>query len=107
MAIKPPDEIDRFTVLIMFIVTLIGAVANYLHKVIIGAKFEIFMLISHITISGFGGCLMILIASHFDWDFESTGIACGVAGWSGSTLVNAIEARLVKKITGENSGDNK
>lgn len=100
MAIKPPDDINWTTMLILLAVSGIGSIANYAFKIIKGSHFEIVTLICHMLVSGFGGALMFFIASRYNWDFEAAGIACGVAGWSGATLVNALEGHLIKRLTG-------
>lgn len=100
MAIKPPDDFDWSVLLWMLVVTIIGAIASYAFALIKGAKFEIITFVCHIVVSGFAGGLMFFIASHQGWVFEMAGIACGIAGWSGSTLVNALEGHIIKRLTG-------
>jgi hypothetical protein len=42
-----------------------------------------------------------LTASYFNWEFEFAGGVAGVAGWSGTVLIKALENKLIRKVKGD------
>ena len=45
-------------------------------------------------VSIFAGLTMVMIALHYDWPSEVMGGVCGMAGWSGASLIKALERRF-------------
>jgi hypothetical protein len=45
---------------------------------------------------------MYMAAYHYGWPPEISGGACGLAGWSGSSVNKALECRLLNKIDSDN-----
>ena len=103
MPIKEPDNINWYVVVYLFFVTLLGSLASYCYHVINGNKFNLMILIAQIFISIFAGALVVLAASYFNWQFELAGGIAGLAGWSGATLIKALEERLLKKARGNDN----
>lgn len=103
MPIKDPDHINWYVVVYLFFVTLLGSLASYCYHVINGNKFNLMILIAQIFISIFAGALVVLTASYFNWQFELAGGIAGLAGWSGATLIKALEERLLKKARGNDN----
>lgn len=101
MPIKDPDNINWYVVVYLFFVTLLGSLASYCYHIMNGDKFRISTLIGQIFVSTFAGSLVVLGASYFNWDFELAGGIAGLAGWSGATLIKALEERLIKKAKGD------
>lgn len=101
MAIKDPDNINWIVVVYLFFITLLGSLASYCYHVLNGVKFLVGTLIAQIFISTFAGALVVLAASYFNWAFEFAGGIAGLAGWSGATLIKALEQRLIKKAKGD------
>lgn len=71
--------------------------ASYCYHVLNGDQFRIGTLIAQIFISTFTGALVVLAASYFNWAFEFAGGIAGLDGWSGDTLIKALEERLIKR----------
>jgi hypothetical protein len=101
MPIKDPDNVNWFVVIYLFIITSLGSLASYCYHVLNGDQFRIGTLIAQIFISTFAGALVVLAASYFNWAFEFAGGIAGLAGWSGATLIKALEERLIKKAKGD------
>ncbi len=102
MPIKDPNNVNWTVVVYLFIITSLGSLASYSYHVINGGKFRVGTLIGQICVSTFAGSLVVLAASYFNWDFELAGGVAGLAGWSGATLIKALEERLIKKAKGDN-----
>lgn len=101
MPIKDPDNVNWLVVIYLFIITSLGSLASYCYHILNGDQFRIGTLIAQIFISTFAGALVVLAASYFNWAFELAGGIAGLAGWSGATLIKALEERLIKKAKGE------
>lgn len=101
MPIKDPNNINWTVIVYLFCVTLLGSIASYCYHVMNGHKFRLGTLIGQICVSTFAGSLVVLGASYFNWDFELAGGVAGLAGWSGATLIKALEERLIKKARGD------
>ncbi|MEL4016875.1 hypothetical protein M975_1900 [Buttiauxella brennerae ATCC 51605] len=99
----PGNNPDLFALLLATLMTLLGAMASYAYRVINGARFSWVMLALQLIISLFAGSLMMLAAMHYKWPMEVTGAICGLAGWSGSTLIKALESRLLNKAGAANA----
>ena len=82
--------------------TLLGTVASYAYRVLNGEPFRWTTLILQFFISIFAGSLMYMAAYHYGWPPEISGGACGLAGWSGSSVNKALECRLLNKIDSDN-----
>lgn len=100
MPIKDPDNIKWAVIFNLFVFAILGSLASYCYRILNGDKFRIGTLIAQIFISTFAGALVVLAASYFNWEFELAGGVAGLAGWSGATLIKALEERLVKKAKG-------
>lgn len=85
---------------IAFGMTLMGCLAAYAYKVINGEKFSWRTLSLQLIVSIFAGFMMMLIAKNYAWPQEITGAICGMAGWSGSSLIKALEARFLNRASG-------
>ena len=101
MPIKDPENISWYAVIYLFILTMFGSIASYSYHVINGEKFRFSVLVGQILVSAFAGALVVLGASYFNWPFELAGGIAGLAGWSGATLIKALEERLIKKAKGD------
>lgn len=99
----PGNNPDLFALMLAFLMTLLGTMAGYAYRVINGAKFSWVMLTLQLVVSLFAGSLMMLAAMHYTWPVEVTGAICGMAGWSGSTLIKALESRLLARAGGTNA----
>lgn len=101
MPIKDPENVNWLVVIYLFIITSLGSLASYCYHILNGDQFRIGTLIAQIFISTFAGALVVLAASYFNWAFELAGGIAGLAGWSGATLIKALEERLIKKAKGD------
>jgi hypothetical protein len=101
MPIKDPDNVNWTVVIYLFIITSLGSLSNYCHHLLNGDRFNIWGLIARIFISTFAGVLVALTASYFNWEFEFAGGVAGVAGWSGTVLIKALENKLTRKVKGD------
>jgi len=81
--------------------TVLGAVAAYAYKVLSGDAFSWRTLCLQLIVSIFAGFLMMLLATYWKWPQEVTGAICGMAGWSGSSLIKALEKRFLQKASGD------
>lgn len=99
---KMPYKSDPnlWSILIAFGMTLVGAIASYSFKVLNGESFSWRTMCLQLIVSIFAGLLMIMIAIHYGWPQEVTGGVCGMAGWSGSSLIKALEGRFLNKASG-------
>lgn len=100
MPIKDPNNINWTVIVYLFFVTLLGSIASYSYHILNGNKFRLGTLVGQIFVSTFAGSLVVFCASFFSWDFELAGGVAGLAGWSGATLIKALEERLLKKAKG-------
>lgn len=92
------NQPDILSMLIALAITTLGAIASYANRVIKGEKFSWFVLLLQVIVSIFSGAMMILAGIHYMWPMEVTGGICGLAGWSGPTLIKALEARFLSKV---------
>jgi uncharacterized membrane protein YagU involved in acid resistance len=81
--------------------TVLGSVAAYAYKVLSGDAFSWRTLCLQLIVSVFAGFLMMLLATYWNWPQEVTGAICGMAGWSGSSLIKALEKRFLQKAAGD------
>jgi uncharacterized membrane protein YagU involved in acid resistance len=81
--------------------TVLGSVAAYAYKVLSGESFSWRTLCLQMIVSIFAGFLMMLLAVYWQWPQEVTGAICGMAGWSGSSLIKALEKRFLQKAAGD------
>lgn len=86
--------------------TLLGGLAAYAYKVINGERFSWRTLCLQLIVSIFAGVMMMLIAKNYEWPQEITGAICGMAGWSGSSLIKSLEARFLKRASGSEASGN-
>lgn len=83
--------------------TVLGSVAAYAYKVLSGESFSWRTLCLQMIVSVFAGILMMLLAIYWNWPQEVTGAICGMAGWSGSSLIKTLEKRFLQKAGGFNA----
>lgn len=83
--------------------TVLGSVAAYAYKVLSGEAFSWRTLCLQMIVSVFAGILMMLLAIYWNWPQEVTGAICGMAGWSGSSLIKTLEKRFLQKAGGINA----
>ena len=102
MPIKDPNNVNWTVVVYLFVITLLGSLASYCYHIMNGDSFRSSTLLAQIAVSTFAGALVVLGASYFNLDFELAGGVAGLAGWSGATLIKALEERLIKKAKGDN-----
>lgn len=102
MPLKEPESFSVMGVVIVFIMTTLGTIANYAWRVINGEQFRWSFLLLKFAISIFAGSLVLLFASHMSWAAEIAGGIAGLAGWSGAEAVRVIESRFLKRLSGGN-----
>jgi hypothetical protein len=93
------------SVAVAVFMTFLGALANYAFKVLSGQVFSWRTLSLQIIVSLFAGSIMMMIAIHYSLTDEFIGGACGMAGWSGASLIKALEKRLINKAAGGQNAD--
>ncbi|EPR9075814.1 phage holin family protein [Cronobacter sakazakii] len=100
---KMPYKSDPniWSILIAFGMTLVGAIASYSFKVLNGESFSWRTMCLQLIVSIFAGLIMTMIAIHYNWPQEVMGGVCGMAGWSGSSLIKALENRFLNKASGK------
>lgn len=94
------NQPDILSMIVALLMTTLGAVASYAHRIIKGEQFSWLVLMLQVIVSIFAGALMILAGIHYMWPLEVTGGICGLAGWSGPALIKALEARFLSKAGG-------
>ncbi|EMU6896032.1 phage holin family protein [Serratia bockelmannii] len=97
------NEPNILSMLIAVGMTLLGAIASYSFKVLSGEVFSWRTLLLQLFVSIFAGLTMVMIALHYEWPSEVMGGACGLAGWSGASLIKALERRFLIKASGESN----
>lgn len=99
---KMPYKADPgfIAALIALGMTVLGSIAAYAYKVLSGESFSWRTLCLQMIVSIFAGFLMMLLAIYWQWPQEVTGAICGMAGWSGSSLIKALEKRFLQKAAG-------
>lgn len=100
MPIKDPDNVNWAVVAYLLVTTLLGSLASYAYRLINGDHFQLWSLLAQMLVSVFAGALIFFIASYFNLEFEIAGGLSGLAGWSGATLIKALEDRMVRKASG-------
>jgi len=96
------NEPNILSMLIAFGMTLLGAIASYSFKVLNGEAFSWRTLLLQLFVSIFAGSTMVLIALHYGWPSEVMGGVAGMAGWSGASLIKALERRFLNKASDRN-----
>lgn len=99
MPTKTPAAIEMTSVILMFIMCLLGSLASYCYRVLNGQKFRPGILGLQIVISFFAGSLVFMAAWYFEWHQAIGGGLSGLAGWSGAALVKAVEKRFLSKVS--------
>ncbi len=105
MPIKEPESVSILGIVLVFIMTLLGTVANYAWQIMNGEQFRWSFFFLKIMISVFAGALVLLLASYSSWAAEIAGGIAGLAGWSGAEAVKIIEARFLKRLGGGTSSN--
>nr|DAE22973.1 MAG TPA: LydA holin phage, holin superfamily III [Siphoviridae sp. ct2u94] len=90
-----------FAAMIALGMTVLGSIAAYAYKVLSGDAFSWRTLCLQMIVSVFAGFLMMLLAIYWQWPQEVTGAICGMAGWSGSSLIKTLEKRFLQKASGD------
>lgn len=90
-----------FAAMIALGMTVLGSIAAYAYKVLSGDAFSWRTLCLQMIVSVFAGFLMMLLAIYWQWPQEVTGAICGMAGWSGSSLIKTLEKRFLQKAAGD------
>ena len=97
MPFKPPeDEVAGY--LLVAILTGLGVLSKIAHRVMSGIPISFWGSICQIIISTFASALVLMLALRFQWQFTGTAVACGISGWSGVTIVNLIEKKLLSRL---------
>lgn len=91
------NEPNILSMLLAVGMTLLGGIASYSFKVLNGEVFSWRTFFLQIFVSIFAGLIMVMIALHYDWPSEVMGGVCGMAGWSGASLIKALERRFLNK----------
>ncbi|WP_261261741.1 phage holin family protein [Serratia fonticola] len=94
------NEPNIISMLLAFGMTLCGAIASYSFKILNGEAFSWRTLILQLIVSTFAGMIMVMIAIHYGWPAEVVGGSCGMAGWSGASLIKALEKRFINRASG-------
>ena len=77
-----------------------GGTANYVSRLKKSkAPFSIVELFGEWSISGFAGCLTILICSHYGFDTYITGALTGISGHMGGRAIFIVEQIIQKKLS--------
>lgn len=97
------SETNIWSLAIALCTTLLGALASYAYRVLSGEIFSWVTLGLQIIVSVFAGVMMVFVAVHYEWPTELLGGACGMAGWSGASLVKAVERRILARLGGSNA----
>lgn len=84
--------------IIAILMTVLGGLASYAYKLLSGVSFSLRTLVLQLLVSLFAGSIMMLLGSHYGLTQEILGSACGIAGWSGATLISALEKRMYDKV---------
>lgn len=100
MPIKDPNNINWLVVIYLLIMTTLGSLASYAYRLIRGDIFNFWTLMAQMLVSIFAGAIIFFISSYFNLEFEIAGGLSGLAGWSGATLIKALEDRLIRKASG-------
>ncbi len=95
------NEPSWVSVLLSLGMTVLGAIANYAFKILSGELFSWRTMILQLTVSLFSGALMWLLMHHYDVADDFAGAVCGLAGWSGASLIKALEKRILNKVNNE------
>lgn len=90
-----------FAAMIALGMTVLGSIAAYAYKVLSGDALSWRTLCLQMIVSVFAGFLMMLLAIYWQWPQEVTGAICGMAGWSGSSLIKTLEKRFLQKAAGD------
>ncbi|MHA6305686.1 phage holin family protein [Hafnia paralvei] len=78
----------------------LGSVAHTCLRMLLGEDVTIAGMVLQLVVASFAGLLAVLLSSRFGWTGETTGIICGIAGWSGSQFIAAIERRVLHGVSG-------
>lgn len=79
----------------------LGSIAHSAFRVLCGDDVTIARAVLQIIVASFAGLLAGLIGMRCNWSAETIMIVCGVAGWSGSGFVRAVERRVIHGIAGK------
>ena len=101
MPIHRPDNTDYVAIAITLLFCIFGAIAKVSYDILTGKTFTFSALFLQLIVSLFAGSITVLIASHFNWSAEAAGGLAGMAGWTGATLIQTLEARLIKRAKGD------
>ena len=100
MPFKPPeDEIAGYV--LVAILTILGGLSNIAHRVINGIPTSFWFSVCQIIISTFASALVLMLAVRFQWHYTGTAVACGISSWSGVTVVNLLEKKLLSRLNGK------
>jgi len=80
-----------------FVISTLGALANYADKIDKGEKFSISTLILRWVIAAFASSIMALYGESQQWDVRFIFIACGIAGYMGVTAIKMGENILKQR----------
>ena len=98
MTFTPPDS-EFVGYLLVAGLSLLGTVARILYNIVILDKFSMIAALAQLAVSTFAAALILMLGIRFQWQFTGTAIACGVAAWSGVTIVAVLESRLLARLS--------
>ncbi|WP_459175753.1 phage holin family protein [Ewingella americana] len=103
MPIKEPETFSILGTVLVFIMTMLGTIANYAWRIMNGEQFRWSFFLLKMAISIFAGALVLLFASYSSWAAEIAGGFAGLAGWSGAEAIRIIEKRFLKRLGEDNA----
>ncbi|AYN26422.1 hypothetical protein D8682_05055 [Buttiauxella sp. 3AFRM03] len=101
MPFKPPeDEIAGYFLVAIF--TGLGVLSKIAHSILSGIPTSFWGAVCQIIISTFASALVLMLAVRFQWHYTGTAVACGISSWSGVTVVNLLEKKLLSRLGSKN-----
>ncbi|MCK8539853.1 phage holin family protein [Yersinia ruckeri] len=97
------SDASIWSAILAVLMTSLGMLASYAYKVLSGEKFSWRTLALQAFVSAFAGALMYLASTHYQWPPEIIGVVCGLAGWSGSSLIKTLEAKFLNRVGVDNA----
>ncbi|MCP2006251.1 UNVERIFIED_ORG: hypothetical protein J2Y78_004905 [Buttiauxella agrestis ATCC 33320] len=102
MPFKPPeDHGEFFGYFSVVFITLLAAIARILHRLVTGNRYSLLTAFAQILMSILASALILFISMHIRLEIAETVVACGLASWSGVTVVIMLEKKFLSRLTSE------
>jgi hypothetical protein len=100
MPFRPPeDHGEVFGYFSVVVITLLAAITRILHRLVTGNSYSILTACAQICMSILASALTLFASMRFRLEIAETVVLCGLASWSGATVVIMLEKKFLSRLS--------